>query len=242
MNNAPSLPAPSLYSQAGNNLREPTGSAAFITRANRWRPKGAYKEVIAATASRVALMLVDRLTGVAYSANQCRPIPGTPVNGVKATGTLTGTTIAEDDTVTIGSITYTFVDELSDPDVANEVLVGASDSDSLDNLIAAINGDTGEGTLYSTGTQHVESAVAAAGDDDTMTLTALAAGTSGNSIATTASLTSGDWEDATLTDGVNATTAVAGQVLYDSDAIYIALADVSVTSTTGWKKVELSTL
>ena len=55
--------------------------------------------------------------------------------GSAATATLTGTTIADGDDVTIGSKTYTFQDTLTDVD--GNVHVGASDSDSLDNLIDA---------------------------------------------------------------------------------------------------------
>ena len=175
-----------------------------------------------------------------------RPEAGTPVHGVIATGTLTGTTIAADDTVTIADLTYTFVDALSEDTgdaVPYEVLVGATDSDSLDNLIAAINGDTGEGTLYGTGTVAHPSVTAAAGAGDTMDVSFTAgAGVAGNDIATTATLTSGDWGAANLEGGVDATEGILGDQLFDSTNLYQCLADVTKTSTSGWKKIAFSAL
>jgi hypothetical protein len=120
---------------------------------------------------------------------------------VAATGTLTGTTIAVNDTVTIGSTVYTFKSPVT---TAYHVLVGATDSDSLDNLIAAITAGAGAGTAYGTGTLVHPTVTAAAGAGDTMDATALTAGTAGNSIATTATLTAGGWGAATLTGGVAA--------------------------------------
>jgi hypothetical protein len=121
---------------------------------------------------------------------------------VKATGTLTGTTIANTNTVTIGSTVYTFKTVIT---VAYDVLVGGTDSISLDNLIAAITAGAGAGTLYGTGTVAHPTVTAAAGAGDTMIATALAAGTAGNSIATTETLTAGSWSAATLLGGVDPT-------------------------------------
>lgn len=135
--------------------------------------------------------------------------------GVKGTGTLTGTTIAADDTVTIGAITYTFVAALSDPAVAYEVLVGASDSDSLDNLIAAINAAAGAGSTYGTGTLAHPQVTAAAGAGDTMTVQGILA--DGVAVATTATLTAGDWGAATLAGGIAASGAT-GILVEHTDA------------------------
>jgi hypothetical protein len=83
---------------------------------------------------------------------------------VKASGILTGTTIAVGDTVTIAGKVYTFRAALVG---AYDVLVGASDSESLDNLISAINGTAGAGTTYGTGTVAHPLVTAAAGAGDT---------------------------------------------------------------------------
>lgn len=163
-----------------------------------------------------------------------RPEAGTPVNGVAATGTLTGTTIAWTNTVTIGGVAYVF--EESDLETPNSVLLGASDSDGLDNLIAAINGAAGEGTLYGTGTVAHPTVSAAAGSGDTMVVTARTVGAAGNAITTTAALTAGSWGAATLAGGVTATEGQAGDQMYDGSYLYTAVADVLPTSTTGWEK------
>lgn len=124
---------------------------------------------------------------------------------VAAVGTLTAVTIANNDTVTLGAKTYTFKTALTP--TANEVLIGGSVSDSLDNLIAAITAGAGSGTLYAAGTTINLQATAAAGAGDTVVATALIAGVAGNSIASTASLTSGSWGASTLTGGADNNTA-----------------------------------
>ncbi len=125
--------------------------------------------------------------------------------GAAATGTLTVTGNATaNETVTIGSTTYTFVSSLStNPTVADEVLIDAtSAANTLANLAAAINGGSGEGTNYSTGTV-ANASVAATAGTTSLTLTASQAGSAGNNIATTA--TYGSFGAATLTGGTDAT-------------------------------------
>lgn len=46
----------------------------------------------------------------------------------------------------------------------------------------------------------------------------------------------------TLTGGVNATVASAGDTRVDSGFIYVAYADVAISSTAGWKKITLANL
>jgi hypothetical protein len=124
------------------------------------------------------------------------------VAAVAATGvlTLTGNAIAAQ-TVTIGTVTYTFRATVP---AAYDVLIGASASDTLDNLIAAINGAAGSGTVYGTGTVAHPTVSAVAGSGDTMDLTADTAGTAGNAIATTETMTLGSFGAATLTGGLEA--------------------------------------
>lgn len=64
------------------------------------------------------------------------------------------------DTVTVGAITYTFVTALSNPGVANEVLVGGTMAATLYNLASAINQDWGEGVNFGEGTSANSNAVA----------------------------------------------------------------------------------
>lgn len=121
--------------------------------------------------------------------------------GVSATGvlTLTGNAVAAE-TVTIGTQVYTWVSPIGGADT---VLVGATASDSLDNLIAAINNAAGEGVTYGTGTAKNVDATAAAGAGDTMDLTAIALGAAGNAVVTTETMTVGSFGAGTLTGGVD---------------------------------------
>jgi len=87
--------------------------------------------------------------------------------------------------------------------VLDEVKIsGVNASGSLDALIAAINGDAGEGTTYSTGQVAHELVTAAAGDGDTMVVTAVATDASGNQIDVATDVTSASWDDIHLTGGV----------------------------------------
>jgi phage tail sheath gpL-like len=87
--------------------------------------------------------------------------------------------------VTIDETTYKFVSALA---AANDVLIGAAKEKSAANLVAAINGAAGEGTLYGTGTVANE-AVTATVAEAVVTVTAAEAGTAGNSIVLTESST-----------------------------------------------------
>ena len=122
---------------------------------------------------------------------------------VKATGTLslTGNPVATE-TVTTGTKTYTFTSPLGAAD--GDVLIGATASDTLDNLIAAITLDTPSAGRYAPATTANLFVTATAGAGDTMDAEALIAGTAGNLIATTDSggAFPGSWGGATLSGGV----------------------------------------
>ena len=124
---------------------------------------------------------------------------------VAATGTFTLTgQPADTETINVGGKTYTFQTVLTDVD--GNVLIGATASDSLDNLIAAVNLAVGAGTLYANSTTANVFVSAAAGAGDAMDVTALTAGTAGNSLATTDTIANGSWGGATLSGGVDAET------------------------------------
>lgn len=122
-------------------------------------------------------------------------------NGVAATGVLTATDNADDlDEITIGDMTYLF-DVAAMTDLPNHVLIAASASLTLDNLIAAINNTGTEGTDYGTLTAQNALVSAAAGAGDTIDLTARVPGVQGNTIRTTGSVqpTGGQsWSEATF--------------------------------------------
>ena len=124
-------------------------------------------------------------------------------NRVRAAGvlTLTGQPL-NNETVVISGKTYTFETVLTDVD--GNVLIGATASDSIDNLVAAINLDSGSGSLYAASTTEQTDVDASAGGGDTMDVLAQTGGTTGDSITTTETLTDGSFGGATLTGGANA--------------------------------------
>jgi hypothetical protein len=128
---------------------------------------------------------------------------------VAATGTLTNTgNYANTETVTTGTKAYTFQTVLTNVD--GNVLIGATASDSLDNLIAAINLAAGAGTLYAAATTANGFVSAAAGAGDTMDATALKSGTFGNTIASTETSANASWGAATLTGGSGGDVKILG--------------------------------
>ncbi len=114
------------------------------------------------------------------------------------------------DTVTIGTQVYTF-NAATLVDSPDEVLVGAAATNSLDNLIAAINNAAGEGTTYGTGTVEHANITAAAGAGDTMDATAKTTGD--NATVTTEAGADSSWGAGTLAGGTvsnNLTAATHG--------------------------------
>lgn len=125
---------------------------------------------------------------------------------VAATGFLTfaGNPGDSSETVTIGSDTYTFVDALeSGGGPAYAVVIGADAGESIANLVAAINGESGAGIVYGTGTSPNTDVIAEALPSNQMLATAIVPGVAGNSIATTEASSTMSWAAVTLTDGAD---------------------------------------
>lgn len=128
---------------------------------------------------------------------------------VLASGILTLTANAANaETVTIGAKTYTFQTVLTNVD--GNVLIGATASDSIDNLIAAINLGAGSGSLYAAATSANVDVTAAAGAGDTMDVDSLLGGTQYNSVVTTEGLANGAWGGATLSGGAGDVVVLGG--------------------------------
>lgn len=120
------------------------------------------------------------------------------VAAAAATGTLTFSGVGTaNDTITIGGVVYKLV---ASPAAANDVKIGADVTASAANLVAAITGAAGAGTLYGAGTlQHPDvSATSALG---VVTLTARTTGDNGNEVATTESGSGTAFGATTLTGG-----------------------------------------
>lgn len=147
---------------------------------------------------------VSNLTG-AITTNPMMKVTGTGVPGVRASATFTLTgTHSDGQTITIGSTTYTFKTALTSPSVPNEILRHSTNATFVGRIISAINGGSGAGTSYSTGTVTNTQVSAVVGTDTaSFVATALNAGTAGNSIAVSDTATNGSWSSATLTGGVN---------------------------------------
>ncbi len=134
---------------------------------------------------------------------------------VKATGTLTFTGTGSDgDTITIGTRTYTL---RAAPALANDVDIGVDTATTAANLIAAINGGAGSGTLYGAGTQPHSLVTAVTGGVGIVTVSAKTPGTAGNAIATTDSGTGASWASATLTTGSGVGYAASTDYTFNPD-------------------------
>lgn len=121
-------------------------------------------------------------------------------DNIKAAGILTlSANVSDTETVTIGAKVYVFQTVLTDVD--GNVLIGATASDSIDNLIAAINLAAGAGTTYALSTTaNVITVSAAAGAGDTMDLTVATAG----AIATEETSATASWGAALTVPGTGA--------------------------------------
>ena len=132
------------------------------------------------------------------------PIPltirSTDAEDVPAVGTLNLTgQPADTETLTIGTKVYTFQTALTDVD--GNILIGASASATIDNLIAGINLTAGAGTAYASSMTTNDAGVyAAVGAGDTMTLYVNTA----TAIATTTAAANQSWGGAVAVLGTGA--------------------------------------
>jgi hypothetical protein len=126
-----------------------------------------------------------------------------------ATGVLTFTGVAvNNQTVTIGSRTYTFKTTLTASTTAGEVLIGANQAESQANLAAAINAGAGAGSVYGSQTApHADVTAAVVGS--TVVVTARKPGTGAHSVALTETMSNASWGDVFLSGGVGANTVIA---------------------------------
>lgn len=128
---------------------------------------------------------------------------------VKASNILTLTAnLSDGDLIRVGTLSrglkiYTAQTVLTDVD--GNFLIGATASDTIDDLIAAIVIGSGAGTTFAAATTKHPDVSAAAGAGDTMDVTALRGGTSSNAIATTETSATAAWTTATLLGGTDFT-------------------------------------
>jgi hypothetical protein len=122
-----------------------------------------------------------------------------PTQAKAVNNLLLNSNVTAGDTVTIGVKTYTFVAVLG---AEGDVIRGATASDSLDNLVAAINHGAGSGVTYQCAVAH-PLVTALAGAGDSLDVTSILYGTIGNSYASTSVLTDplSGWTAALLFNG-----------------------------------------
>lgn len=163
----------------------------------------------------------------------------TPVNAVKATGTITSdaTAPSDGDTVVIGDITYTFKTALSDPAEDYEVLIGVSAAVALDNLKAAINYTGTPGTDHTAPEAH-SLVTATTNTNTTQVIEANTAGAAANAIATTETSSHLSWGAATMAGGISGTTGAANELCADASYLYHCVAANDATGT-NWRRISL---
>lgn len=139
--------------------------------------------------------------GVLAMANAAGALIG-DAGGVVASGALTFTNVGvADETITIGDEVYTLVAVPADP---NDVMIGASATETAANLRDAINADPDAieaGTVGPGTVAHPD--VVATSAAGVVTVRANAPGTAGNAIASTETSTVASWGAATLAGGTD---------------------------------------
>ena len=135
---------------------------------------------------------------------------------VAASGTLTSSGVAaNNDTVTIGTQTYTFKTALTGGGAtANEVLIGVNAAASLQNLKDAVNLTGVAGTAYGSATTINASASAGAITATTLVFTAKLNGTAGNALASVGNGGTFTFGAGTLAGGVAGDTVSIGGKTY----------------------------
>jgi len=137
----------------------------------------------------------------------------TNFGSMRAFQTLTTTDIFSDaETVTIDSKVYTFQTVLTDVD--GHVLIGASTSATLDNLVSAITLGSGSGSTYAASTTAHSTCTGWKPTAATFRAVALDAGTGGNAITVSEACANASWGAGTLANGA-ATGAVINNIWID---------------------------
>lgn len=142
------------------------------------------------------------------------------ITGTAPTTTLTSSGVAQNNETIVftfgngGVRTYTFKATLTTPQVANEVLIGAAATNSLDNIKAAINGTGTPGTDYSSPTVRSQHLTAGAKDATTLVIASADTNTNG-SIGTTETMANWAFTGTTMSAGTLGAVLVASTFTRD---------------------------
>ena len=153
---------------------------------------------------------------------------GTPVNAIAAVGTMTiGAQPTLEQTFVVATQTFTWKESRSQ---AGEVTQGADAPAAVANAVTAINADLAGVVLASDG------------EGDTVVVTAVTKGTSGNAIIFTEACDNitidGEGTLGGTTPGVDGTVGSANEVLSDGSYLYLAIAANTVADN-NWRRVAL---
>lgn len=215
------------------------GSGAYVGTA-------AHPSVVAVACDATTLTVRGRVPGTSLNSLATTE---TFTNGSWADTTLGGGTGASDAgvttgaaTVTLGSITYTIVDELSEnygaDAIAYQVKKGANEAAMLDNLKLAVNATGTAGTNYSTGTEAHPYLIATTNTDTVQTFVSRTVGNAAatavvNALATTGTMANTAFADTTFGGGTgNSNPAVTSDnaTFTIGDITYTAVLELSETS------------
>lgn len=178
----------------------------------------AHASVVAYTSDSTTVVVKGRTPGSAYDALATTE---TCANASFGGATMVDGVATTNSTVTIGAITYTQVDVLSETygaaAVPFQVLRGVSEAVFYDNLKAAINATGTAGTEYSTGTTAHPYMIATTNTDTTQVIKARTVGNAAftaiiNALATTETMANTAWTGAAVTNGVAQVTSDAATI------------------------------
>ena len=151
----------------------------------------------------------------------------TPVNAVASQGTITMAGVATaNETFVIDSQTFTWVAARA---AAGQVTIGATGAEAVTNIVTAVTAD-------------LATVTAVDGAGDTVIITAVIKGVSGNSIVFTEASTNmtvnGAGTLGTTTAGVDGTVGVANEIAQDATYLYVCIATNTIADT-NWRRVAL---
>lgn len=115
-----------------------------------------------------------------------------------------------------------------------DVLIGVSPEATIDNLVAAINKASGEGTTYGTDTVAHPDVTAAKSAADTMMITAKVKGTAAHGIALESTVADAAWENENPENGIDGTPGLKYEICYDGEEFYFCTA-INTVADTNWK-------
>ena len=137
---------------------------------------------------------------------------------------------ADGDTITLGGTTYTYQTVLVD--APNNVLIGSDANSARGNLRNAINGDSGAGTIYGTGTvENPDAGVVSEGSG--LIAEAKVLGVAGESVVSTSTSANVTWDSPTLGNvgGIGVDFADTQTANLDVSALYNSVTDrVDITA------------